>query len=201
MRPHLVTLLVLTFGTGAIAADVPITAESLKLAIESRTDALNVRFVARDPAITKGAGGHTYLLTATVTVMHSDNPSIQTGFTTEAAGWTRNTATTAKYRLTTTEVDEVVVHWVKKIIVREGSLMKVATRGLVPRLLTGGNPLPGPAGVTVMLELTNGNDGSANRFCTRFSELDGSTVSLQTTYPPKFVAAHGVPVSCPPAAP
>jgi hypothetical protein len=179
------------------AADVPISAERLRLAIDARTEGLKVRFVSRDPAITKGAAGDPSKLAGTFTIVHADDVTIQTGFTTEPAYWKKNTATGAAYAFTATEVAPPMAHRVRKILLREGRVLKVATRDLVPGFLVDGNPPPGPAGVVVVLELTNGNDGSTRRFCTRFSAGDGSIIALEPDDPPAYRAAHGVPVPCP----
>jgi pimeloyl-ACP methyl ester carboxylesterase len=184
--------------TAAWAQDAGVTGTKLvivdKLAATSKAKTV---FVTKgDPDIGKGVEGDPALLEGTLEVFYEDDADSAVGAFLIPSPWAVNKATVAKYvnKLAPTGGE------VKVAVVKPGSVAKVVAKGLGDGQAMDLSSPPGPNGVRVVFSISNGNDFSQHRMCTRFSTGDGSTIIYKsiaggTGY--KLVAKTGVEAACP----
>src|SRR5688572_1247318 len=160
--------------TAAWAQDAGVTGTKLvivdKLAATSKAKTV---FVTKgDPDIGKGVEGDPALLEGTLEVFYEDDADSAVGAFLIPSPWAVNKATVAKYvnKLAPTGGE------VKVAVVKPGSVAKVVAKGLGDGQAMDLSSPPGPNGVRVVFSISNGNDFSQHRMCTRFSTGDGSTI-------------------------
>ena len=174
-----------------------------RLVILAKPSAAQAKVVYRsrlDPGVHKGASGDPALLSGTFEWFYTDEPSSVFGaFVQPSSFWVANTDTVAKFSnppglLPTTKV----------MVIKPGVLAKFVALGLGE---TGAgdfateDPPSDSGGVTTVLSITNGNDSSTHRMCTRFASDLGSAIVFKevggTGAGRKLVAKGGVPTACP----
>jgi DNA-binding beta-propeller fold protein YncE len=157
-RPSVV-LSLLAFGAGvAGAADIPITGQKLIVLDKTLAGKAKVVFVAKDPAITKGAGTDPAQMVATLGVKFDSQSG---AFALGPDHWINNSASVAKYVNVWAPSEGVV----KKGVLAPGSLVKVVAKGLGDTAL---DVSVAPTGAVYVSE-TIVNGGEETRLCTQFT--------------------------------
>lgn len=182
-------------GVPALAEDVPVFAR--KLLLLDKAGAARMAYLAKDSAITVGAAGDPALLSATLEIFYSDDPANRATFLLDNIGWFKNNEKLAKYRNSSAPIGGGA----KTARVKQATLAKIVAKALgdAPTttidILAGGEP--SASGLTTILTIDNGNDGSTRRFCSRFSTDAGSVVKYrEINGGRKLLLRKGKPVAC-----
>jgi hypothetical protein len=187
----------------AWAADLGVTGKKLVL-IDRPSPATKAVYISKlDPGLQKGASGDPALLTGTFEWFYTDEPSSVGGsFTLPSSLWVTNTVAVAKF--SNDQAVSCTPTCVKVAKIKPATLAVVKTKsytGLDGPGNLGAGPPSDSGGITTVLTITNGNDSSVHRMCTKFAVDSGSTVSYTEIIPgseAKLVARNGVPTTCPP---
>ena len=170
----------------ARAADISIAGR--KLVIQDKVAAsgkAKATFVAKDPAITKGAGTDATQISAQLDVSY--DAANGTFLAPQGAGWLSNTASVAKYRNRTAPTGGST----KSAQIRPAKMLKLSAKSL------GDTPIdisaPPSAGVLAVYTVTNGAE--TNRHCTSFTLCTHKLLAGGTGY--KLTCKEGVPAACP----
>jgi hypothetical protein len=182
----------LAFGTAASADDVPVIGTKAQISINNLSGKAKVTSVQKDPGIHYGAGGNDpAMLDASFEAYYVDAPTNRATLPMPAP-WFLNNGITARFKNNLAPAGPTPV---KAATLKAGRLAKLSTKAL------GGidvSTAPGPGGVVTIFRVTNGNDGSTHRFCSRYSLGDASVVLHKTSASGfKLVLKRGVPTACP----
>lgn len=195
-------VLALVTARVTLAADVGVAAKKLILMNRSSPANKAVFVAKRDAGLQKGAAGDPSLLSGSFEWFYTDTPgSVGGAFTLPSALWTTNSLAIAKF-VNPQGVSCLGFTCVKVAKVKPGILAVVKTaafEGDGPGNL-GDGPPSDSGGITTILTITNGNDASVHRMCTKFAVDSGSTISYTEFVPgieAKLVAKNGFPVACP----
>jgi hypothetical protein len=207
MRRTIGLVFVLGVALGAQGADLGVAGRKLvlldKLATAGR--AKTVFVVRGDAGIAKGAAGDPGQLAGRFVWFYTDAPtSVGGAFDLANAGagaWVAN-GRAAKYVNPDAALGTPTA--VRVAIVQPGTRVKVVSPfalsdpGGSPNLFAGAPSAGG--GISAILTITNGNDASVHRMCTRFATQDGSSVAYREIAAGagrKLVARRGVAATCP----
>ena len=179
-------------GRKLIILDKITAAQKAKTVFVSKGDDGIEKGAAGDPAQLAGSFEWSYL---------TDEPQAVSGFFgMPSSNWTVNTEAVAKF--VNTEAFTGSPTFTKVVVIKPSKVAKFVARGLAdegtPNLLLG--PPSDSGGITTVLTITNGNDSSTHRMCTRFAVDDGSKViykEIAQGTGRKIAAALGVPSTCP----
>lgn len=165
--------LILVVSSLAHAADIPITGLKLivldKLATASKAKAV---FVAKDGAVTKGAGTDPAQIEATLDIAYD---SVSGAFLMPPGGkWLVNSTSVAKYVDKTAPTTGAV----KVSVIKPGSLVKVVGKSLGDTPLDISSP---PSGAVYVVD-TIVNDGETTRLCTQFAGCVHKVIAGGTGY-------------------
>ena len=211
MRATVAIGLLLGLALCAQGADLGVAGAKLVLIDKLATagKAKTVFVVRDDPAIEKGAAGDPGQLAGRFEWFYTDaSASVGGAFDLVNAGagaWIVNGDAVAKYVNPDAALGAPTA--VRVAVVRPGKRVRVVSPfalsdpGGSPDLFAGAPSAGG--GVSAILTMTNGNDGSTHRMCTRFATADGSTVTYREVAGGagrKLVARRGVPAPCAPPA-
>jgi len=141
---------------------------------EAIANKAKVVYVAKDPAVDKGAGDDPADLDGDFRVFYTDQHSSVVGSFVLPAPWRTNKANVAKYVNSTAPAGTGDV---KVGVLKTGVVAKVVAKGLGDgsAIDVFGAPPSASGGLTAVLTLRNAGDETERRFCTRFAEADGST--------------------------
>ena len=188
-------------GSAVYAADVGVAGHSL-IITDNRAASGKAKVVLKikDAGIAKGGDGDPALLSDTLEIFYSDHPCNFARFhLASGAQWVEDANGRAKYVNPAAPLSGGAV---KTASIVQGQIAKVVARSLGESgaidLLSGGLLSEG-GGLTAVLTIVNGNDGSAQRMCTRFASDVGSTVTLRHIgggTGRKLVAKGGTAVPC-----
>jgi hypothetical protein len=198
----LALVLVLNYNT-AWTADVGVAAKKLVL-LNKASPANKAVYVSKlDAGLQKGPAGDPTMLSGMFEWFYTDMPtSVGGSFIMPSSLWTVNTDTLAKF--SNSEAISCLPTCVKVVKIKPGLLAVVKTKGTsdpdTPQDNLEDGPPSNSGGITTVLTITNGNDASVHRMCTRFAVDSGSTISYKEIEPGivvKLVAKNGVPATCP----
>jgi hypothetical protein len=202
-RPFLITLMLIALPGATGAAELGVRGDRLVIK-DTRTvnGKASIKYTAhRDAGIEKGPVGLTTMLEGTFQVFYTDDPCNLSKFVLPpGSAWRLNSETTAKFVNGGAPSGGAVA----AAIVKNGTRAKIKARALgddpswMLDLIGSGQP-SATGGITTILTIKNGADGSTHSMCTRFAIADGSTVSVTSTRRGrgrKLVAKHGVPADC-----
>lgn len=168
-----------------------------KLLVIEKPGSGKIVFVAKDEAIDNGGAGDAALIDGALNVFYTNAPVDTLGVLTVPAPWAQHDDAVSKYK----NSDAPTGGAVKVALVKEEKVAKVVAKGLGDGLeLDIVSTAPGAGGLTTVLTTINSNDGTVHRFCTRFSEADGSTIQYKEIAGGdgrKLLAKDGVAVACP----
>ncbi len=183
------------------AAAVEAGVAGTKLLLESHArgrGSSRLRFIVRGArGITKGPGsrkGSPPRLDGTLRILFTGAAGVPHGEWGLPDPWGTNGPHTARFR--NPDAPGGPTH-VRRATIRAGRSLDLFARGLGG--LTLPDTLPGAeGGITVILTIHNGNDGSTHRMCTRFSTADGSLLALrETRRGRRLLATGGAAIDCP----
>jgi Zn-dependent M28 family amino/carboxypeptidase len=188
-----------TTVVGTLPRSQPIAAK--KLVIVDRLAAAGAGRVLYlsllDAGIEKGGRGDPKRLQGTFEVRYTDDARVRGEFALPSP-WLLNRTGLAKYVNRGAPRGRGAV---RLAVIKHGKMAKVVAFGLGDAQALGlAAPPSERGGITTVLAVANGNDGSVRRMCTRFAVADGSTVVLKDMRPGagrKLVATGGVPAPCP----
>ncbi len=184
-------------ATRYVPTDVPVAAKKLLLIDKPSSGKSKLVLVAKDGAIAKGAGGNITLVDAALDVFYSNTPVDHVGVLTVPAPWDKNDDKVGKYKNKSAPTGGRV----KVGIVKDGKSAKIVAKGLGDGLVMDIiSAPPGTDGLTTILTMINENDGTLNRYCTRFSTGDGSSIlykEIAGGTGRKLLAKDGVGIVCP----
>lgn len=164
-----------------------------KLASANKAKAV---WVAKDPAITKGAGTDPAVIDAALSFGWNSVTGafvVPVGASDGTAGWVANKETVAKYA--NKAADTGVPTGAKVVTIKPGKLAKLVgkTLGDVAMDLAGaGAPENG-----IVTRLQIGNDGETTTYCTLFPAGTAAFKEIAGGLGRKLVAKRGLPVACP----
>jgi hypothetical protein len=200
-----VMALLALWAPSAHAADLGVAGKKLVIvdAVASGGKAKVVYVSEQGVGVEKGMEGDSALLDATFEVFYTDTPSIGARFDLPPGGWLKNKPAGAKYLNKAAPSGGGV----KAATVTPTKVAKVLAQALGEGpntsidLVSGGAP-SAVGGITTVLTIHNGNDGTTHRMCTRFSADGGSSVLFKEIAGGsgrKLVAKNGQPAVCGPA--
>lgn len=167
------------------------------LIIDKPSGSDKIVFVAKDEAIDNGGTGDAALIDGALNVFYTNSPVDVLGVLTVPAPWAQHDDAVSKYK----NSDAPTGGAVKVALVKEEKVAKVVAKGLGDGLTMDIlAAAPGANGLTTVLTTINSNDGTSQRFCTRFSTADGSTIDYKEIAGGsgrKLLAKDGVAVPCP----
>jgi hypothetical protein len=198
----LLCLILLTGASAARATDIGVKGQRLIIRDNvAASGSAKVVFKIKDAAVAKGADGNPALLSGTLDIFYTDRPCNFARFRLPAGQWLSNAGGHATYGNNGAPSTGGAV---KTAAVKDHRLAKVVAAGVgegsstAIDLLSGGAP-SSSGGITAVLTIVNGNDGSVHRLCTRFATDNSAKMSfgaIGTGTGRKLVAKRGVAVAC-----
>jgi hypothetical protein len=174
--------------------------EARKLVIVDRGAKAKMLWVAKNrPEIAKGASGDSAEVSGSFEVGYTDVPT-NAGRFAMPAPWAANKEKVAKYKNKAAPGGGGVA----VAIVKPGKLAKVVAKSLGDDVdtidLVGGGEPSASGGITTILTVVNGTDGSTHRMCSRFATAAGSSLKFKEIAKGagrKLLAKGGFPFPCP----
>lgn len=154
-------------------------------------------YVAKDATFDNGGTADVGLVDGSLNVFYTNAPTLALGILTVPAPALKHDGKVTKFKNKAAPSGGSV----KVAIVKDDKLAKVVAKGLGDGLtLDIVGAAPGAGGLTTVLTFINAADETAARYCTRFSEADGSTIlykEIAGGTGRKLLAKDGVAVACP----
>ena len=192
-----ISMLVL-WGNGADAADLGATADRLVIVDDPVGQRTQVRYKSsRQPGIQTGTAGDPTLFAASLEIAYTDQPCHFTKISLPAGvKWQASAGSGVRYMDRSASRVSATIRPAKLASVMAKTLGDDQRASI--DLSAGGLP-SAAGGLTTILTVRNGNDGTVHRMCTKFATNVGSIVKLQPIRQGqglKLTARKGMPINC-----